>query len=194
METKVLGIFGSPRKGGNTDQILKKVLEGAESAGAQIRTIYARDLNMSGCRECGGCDKTGKCVVKDDMQTVYPLMEEAEVIFLASPIFFYGVTSQAKALIDRAQAMWSKRMLEKSPQQRKSYDSGRGYLVAGGATRGKNLFEGSELTAKYFFDALDMSYEGGLFFKRLEKRSDAGDDPEIMKKALEFGSEAVKGG
>ncbi len=193
MGKKVLGIFGSPRKGGNTDNILKKVLEGAESAGAEIYTVYARDLNMEGCRECGGCDKTGKCVVKDDMQTVYPLFEKADVVLLASPIFFYGISSQAKAIIDRAQAMWSKRMLEKSPEQRKTYDSGKGYLLAGGATRGKNLFEGSELTAKYFFDALDMTYDGGLFFRRLETKSDAKNDPGIMQKAFEFGKEIAKG-
>ena len=59
MGIKVLGIYGSPRKKGNTDQLLDKTLEGAESAGAETRKIYVRDLNISGCIECGGCDKTG---------------------------------------------------------------------------------------------------------------------------------------
>ena len=68
MKTKVLGIYGSPRKRGNTDQLLDSALEGARSAGGETRSIYARDLEMSGCLECGGCDKTGICVVKDDMQ------------------------------------------------------------------------------------------------------------------------------
>ncbi|MFH1491579.1 MAG: flavodoxin family protein, partial [Pseudomonadota bacterium] len=71
---KVLGIYGSPRKKGNTDQLLDRALEGAEAEGAEVTRVYARDLKMSGCIECGGCDKTGQCVVKDDMQTVYPLM------------------------------------------------------------------------------------------------------------------------
>jgi len=97
------------------------------------------------------------------MQKVYPLLDWAEVIFLASPIFFYGVTAQAKALIDRSQAHWSRRLLEKTPEERQLRNRGRGYLITVGATRGKNLFEGAILTAKYFFDALDMSYEGGIF-------------------------------
>ena len=109
---KVLGIYGSPRKGGNSDQLLDKALEGARSAGAETSTVYARDLKMVGCLECGGCNHTGECVVEDDMQAIYPLLEEAEVIFLASPIFFYGVTAQVKALIDRTQALWSKKRLE----------------------------------------------------------------------------------
>lgn len=191
MTIKSLGIYGSPRKGGNSDQLLDMVLEGAKSAGAEINKVYARDLKMSGCRECGGCDKTGKCVVDDDMQSVYPLLESADIIFLASPMFFYGITAQAKALIDRSQAMWSKRMLVKTPEQRKRYDSGKGYLVAVGATKGKNLFEGAELTARYFFDALDMSYEGGLFFRGIEKDSDVLKDPKIHEQAFQFGKEAV---
>jgi multimeric flavodoxin WrbA len=191
MKNIVLGIYGSPRKGGNSDRLLDKALEGARAAGAETRTIYARDLTISGCLECGGCDKTGKCVVKDDMQSVYPLLDEADILFLASPIFFYGLTAQVKSLIDRSQAMWSKRMLEKTPEQRKRYDSGKGYLIAVGATRGKSLFEGAELTAKYFFDALDMTYEGGLFFRGMEKRKDAQTRPEFLEKAFRFGEECV---
>jgi len=188
---KVLGIYGSPRKGGNSDQLLDKALEGAKSAGSEISTVYARDLKMCGCLECGGCDKTGRCVVEDDMQSVYPFLEEAHVIFLASPIFFYGVTAQVKALIDRSQAMWSKRMLQKSPEERKTYDSGRGYLISVGASRGENLFEGAILTARYFFDALDMIYEGGIFFRSLEKRSAVKENPETLQEAFNMGIRAA---
>ncbi len=189
---KVVGIYGSPRKGGNTDILLDKALEGALSAGAEVNRIYARQLKISGCRECGGCDKTGRCVVKDEMQEIYPLLQEAHIIFLATPIFFYGMTSQVKTLIDRCQAMWSRRMLEKTPEERKSYDSGRGYLIAVGATRGKNLFQGVELTARYFFDALDMSYEGGIFLRRIDKKAAIMDHPEALQQAFDLGTNAVR--
>jgi len=188
---KVLGIYGSPRKGGNTDQLLDKVLEGAQSAGAEVRRVYVRDLNLCGCIECGGCDKTGQCVVKDDMQQVYPLLDWAQVIFLASPIFFYGVTAQAKALIDRSQAHWSRRLLEKTQEERALRSRGRGYLITVGATRGKNLFEGPILTAKYFYDALDMSYEGGIFFRSLEKKNAVEENPETLQEAFTLGLKAA---
>jgi len=188
---KVLGIYGSPRKGGNTDQLLDKVLEGAQSAGAEVKRVYVRDLNLCGCIECGGCDKIGECVVQDDMQKVYPLLDWAEIIFLASPIFFYGVTAQAKALIDRAQAHWSRRLLEKTAEERELRNRGRGYLITVGATRGKNLFEGAILTAKYFFDALDMSYEGGIFFRSLEKRNAVQENPETLQEAFTLGLKAA---
>ena len=188
---KVLGIYGSPRQGGNSDLLLDKALEGAAAAGAEIEKIYVRDLQISGCQECGGCDQTGSCVVPDDMKKVYPLLWDAEIIFLSSPIFFYGIPGQAKALIDRSQALWSKRMLEKSPEGRKSYDHGKGYLIAVGATKGKNLFEGVELTAKYFFDALDKSYEGGLFFRAVEKKGTIIDHPTALKDAYTLGQKVV---
>jgi len=188
---KVLGIYGSARKGGNSDQLLDKALEGAEASGALISRVYARDLKISGCHACGGCDKTGNCVVKDDMTTVYPLFEEADIIFLASPIYFYALTGQVKLLIDRAQAMWSKRFLEKTPEERKRYDSGKGYLIAVGATGGKNLFEGVQLTARYFFDALDMSYEGGIFFRKLDKKDAINEHPEMLGEAFDLGKKAA---
>jgi multimeric flavodoxin WrbA len=189
---KVAGIYGSPRPGGNSDLLLDRVLEGAGSAGAKIQKIYVRDLNISGCLECGGCDKTGECVRSDDMKTVYPVLWEAEVIFLASPIFFYGLSAQAKALVDRSQAMWSRRRLEKTLERRKIYDHGRGYLIAVGATKGKNLFDGAELTAKYFFDALDKSYEGGLFFRSVEGKGRIINHPTALKEAYDLGIKAVQ--
>jgi multimeric flavodoxin WrbA len=187
----VLGIYGSPRKGGNTDQLLDKVLEGARAAGAEVQAVYVRDLKMSGCIECGGCDDTGKCVVEDDMQSVYPLLEKADVIFLASPIFFYSLTAQVKALIDRVQAMWAKQRLEQSREEKKMYKRGRGYLITVGATRGKNLFEGSQMVARYFFDALNMSYEGGIFFRSLEKKTAVKENPEALQEAFNLGIKAV---
>ena len=190
---RVLGIYGSPRIGGNSHILLDEVLRGAKSVGADVESILSSIPIISGCRECGGCDNTGRCVVRDDMQEVYPLLREADVILLATPIFFYGLPSQLKAIIDRCQAEWNRRRLEKSPEERKEYHGGRGYLLAVGATKGKNLFEGVKLTAHYFFDALDMSLEGGLFYSKIEGRGDIRDHPGALGEAYEFGKKVVEG-
>jgi multimeric flavodoxin WrbA len=190
---KIVGIYGSPRKGGNSDILLDQALDGAQSAGAKVDRIYVRDLKISGCLECGGCDDTGACVIPDDMDQVYPRLQEAELVFMSAPMFFYGVPAQLKALVDRSQALWSKRRLEKTPEQLKRYDGGRGYLIAVGATKGKTLFDGSQMMAKYFYDALDMSYEGGLFYKGIESKGNISDHPETLKEAFDLGVKAVKG-
>ena len=192
MSVRVLGIYGSPRKGGNTDLILDKILEGSRAAGAETDAIYVRRLKIDGCLECGSCDETGECVIQDDMQSVYPLLQAADIIFLASPNFFYNVTAQVKLLIDRSQAMWSKRLLEKTPEQRRTYDSGKGYLICIGATKGKNLFVGVELTVKYFFDALDMTYEGGLLIDRVEAKGEILEHHDAVDRAFELGKAAVE--
>jgi multimeric flavodoxin WrbA len=192
VSVKVLGIYGSPRKGGNTDLLLDRVLEGASSADAEIKKLYVRKLSISGCLECGSCDQTGKCVVQDDMQEVYPLLQEADIIFLASPNFFYSVTAQVKLLIDRSQAMWSKKLLEKTPEQRRTYDSGKGYLLCVGATKGQKLFLGAELTVKYFYDALDMSYEGGLLLERIEAKGEITEHPDALEQGFSLGKSAVE--
>jgi multimeric flavodoxin WrbA len=190
---KVLGIYGSPRKGGNSDLLLDQALEGARAAGAEVGAVYARELTMEGCRECGGCDKTGSCVIKDQMQEVYPLLERADAIILSVPMFFYAAPAQAKALVDRCQACWSKRMLTKDKDARKRYDGGKGYLIAVGATRGSNLFQGVELMAKYFYDALDMSYEGGLMLRGVEGRGAVKDQPDQLQEAFALGQRIAKG-
>ena len=110
---RVLGLFGSPRKGGNSGRLLEEALKGAEQAGAMVDRVRLADLNISPCRECDGCDRTGQCIIQDDMLKVYPKLLEADVIILASPIFFYGITGWAKALIDRSQSLWVKKHLLK---------------------------------------------------------------------------------
>ena len=132
-----------------------------------------------------------RCGYTDCMSSSTTHLLNADVIILASPMFFYGITSQAKALVDRCQAMWCKRMIEKPPDRRKSYESGQGYLIAVGASKGANLFEGAKFVAKYFFDALDMTFEGGLFVKGVEAKGDITNREEDLKEAFELGRNAV---
>ena len=186
---KVLGIYGSPRKGGNSDLLLQKALEGAESAGAEVTSLRAADFDISGCQECGGCDETGECIVDDDMQKVYPRLDAADAIILATPIFFYAPPAQLKALIDRAQAPWNRRRLS----GKTTYDRGTGYLIAVGATKGKKLFEGTELMAKYFFDALDMNYGGAILFSGVDKKGAIQNHPDALEQAYRLGRRIAGG-
>ena len=188
---RVLGIYGSPRRGGNTDILLGQCLDTARSAGADVHTIVCCDLTIDGCAECGGCDETGECVIQDDMDAVYPELESANAIVLATPIFFYGVTAQAKALIDRCQAMWCRNRIRKRLGEDRVHPGGQGYLIAAGATRGANLFQGAEMTAKYFYDALDMSYNGGVFVRKVEAKEDILKQPEALEEASKLGKDLV---
>lgn len=188
----VLGIYGSPRKNGNSDLLLDSALQGAASLGAEVVRIYARDTKVLGCRSCGGCNETGACIVKDPMQALYPLLRRAQAIIIATPIYFYAMPAQLKAIVDRAQAPWNERRLTKPKEHLTRYDGGRGYLIAVGATKGKQLFAGIELSTKYYFDALDMSYQGGLLFREIEAKGAVKDHPDALAQAFELGKRIGK--
>ena len=101
---KILGIVGSSRKKGNTDILVDTVLKSAENCGAQVEKIYLSDYDFEGCRACEGCNKTFKCVLKDDMQEIYKKINESDGIVLGSPTYFYNVSSLTKKFIDRLYA------------------------------------------------------------------------------------------
>jgi multimeric flavodoxin WrbA len=188
----LLGIYGSPRKAGNTDLMLDAFLKGAKAAGCEINKFYVRELEIRGCLGCGHCDKAGVCVQKDDMQQVYPLLEQAQHIVVASPIYFYGITAQLKLLVDRAQAPYMKRELAQKEEKIVSEGPQRkGFLLLAGATRGKRLFECSILTIKYFFDALGVDYSGELCFKEIDERGAVLQHPEAIEQCRMAGRNFV---
>jgi len=181
---KVLGIMGSPRIKGNTDLLLDEALKGAESQGAGVEKIIVDRLKIAPCREYYGCNRDGNCVIRDDMDDIYPKLLEADVVIVASPMFFYGITAQAKALIDRSQALWArKHVLHQDPPG----SNRKGAFIAVGATRGKELFTGSILTVKYFFGTIGVKYVEELLIRGIDKKGEIKEHPTALKDAFELG-------
>ena len=104
-ELKVLGIAGSPRRGGNTDLLLDEAMKGAVSKGARVKTVVLSQLSISPCQHCDACLEAGRCKIKDDMQTVYQQLELADGVILGTPVYFVNVSAQAKAVMDRTYAL-----------------------------------------------------------------------------------------
>jgi multimeric flavodoxin WrbA len=189
---KVLGIMGSPRRQSNTEILLDKALEGAREAGAEVEKVLVSKLKISPCLEIYACFKDGNCAIKDDMQPLYQKLLEADHVILASPIFFYGVTSQAKAVIDRCQALWARRHVLGMGKEDKR--ERRGVFISVGATRGTKLFDGAVLTVKYFFDAVGVKYAGDLLIRGIDNKGQIGEHPEALEDAFRLGQELVRGG
>lgn len=188
---KVLGLFGSPRKGGNTEILLEEALKGAEGEGAEIERLFLSDLDITPCTECHGCDSTGDCVILDEMQKIYTKLLEADIIILASPIFFYGVTAWAKAVIDRSQALWAKKYLVNDPSMGDRGKRRKGFFISVAATKGQKVFEGAILTVKYFFDALNAEYTGELVYRGVEGKGEILKHLGALKQAREAGRRLV---
>jgi multimeric flavodoxin WrbA len=187
---KVLGIWGSPRRGGNTAILLDAFLEGAAQGGAAAEKVALRDLKISPCLEIYHCFKDGTCPIKDDMQTLYPKLLEADVVALASPIFFYGLSAQAKAMIDRTQAQWARRYVLK---QDFPGPLRQGVLLCVGATHGKLIFVGPRLTAKYFFDAINVTYAAEILVRGVDEKGAILEKPEVLTAARDLGRGLAQG-
>ncbi len=186
---KVLGIMGSPRRGSNTDFLLDRALEGATQAGAEVEKVLISKLKITPCLEIYACLKDGNCSIKDDMRELYDRLVEADHVILASPIFFYGITAQAKALVDRSQALWVRKHVLKTLGEDKR--ERRGLFISVGATKGEKLFDGAVLTVKYFFDAIDVKYAGDLLIKGVDDKAEITQHPEHLEDALRLGRELV---
>jgi len=175
----VLGFQGSPRKKGNTSFLLKNFMQAVEKLGAQTRIIEVTQKNIIPCKEYVVCERKGYCPIDDDVKTeIYPLIRQAEVVVLATPIFFFNMSAQLKALVDRCQLFWARKYKLKLTDPAKK--TKRGFLLAVGASKGKSLFEGLQLTAKYFFDAIDAGFEGSLTYREIEGPKDMAKHPKVL--------------
>jgi multimeric flavodoxin WrbA len=176
-ELKVLGIAGSPRRGGNTDLLLAEVMKGAANKGAIVNTIILSNLDISPCQHCDACLQAGKCRIEDNMQMVYHELEQADRIVLASPIQFMGVSAQAKAMIDRCQAMWARKYVLNQPP-------------LGDRRERKGLF--ISVTVKSWFTVLDITYAGELLFPGVDEKGAIAKNPDALNKAFLAGQKLVE--
>jgi multimeric flavodoxin WrbA len=168
MNTKILILNGSPRKNGNTEHLTKMVSDGLTQAGADVQQFRLADLNIHPCIGCGNCEAKGLCIFDDDMQMLYKHIADADIIILASPIYFYGLTAQLKSCIDRCQALWSRKYILKKPVSTRK--NRKGYLISVAASSGKKVFEGAILTARYGLDAMDVPYRGALLYAGVDTK------------------------
>lgn len=187
-----LGLQGSPRKKGNNDILLERFINVLAGKGISTHVVDVPRRHIEPCKEMTVCEKKGVCPIDDDMgREIYGLLRKADIIVAATPVFFYGVSAQLKALIDRCQTLWARRYMLKLKDP--GLPIRRGYLLAVGATGGKQLFDGIHLTAKYFFDGISADYTGSLTYRRVEGRGRIKDQPGLDTDIARAADELAKG-
>ncbi len=187
MTLKVLAISASPRLKGNSDLLLRRALEGATAAGAQTEYLRLADYNIAPCMECNACYKTGRCRVDDDYQLISQKMLDADRLIFATPIFFMTVCAQAKLLIDRCQCLWAHKYVLKKPLIETKDRDRRAMVIAVGGSKSKKMFDGIQLTMKYYFDVLDMRYFANLFVNKTEDPGQIQNHPSALNEAFVLG-------
>jgi multimeric flavodoxin WrbA len=187
---KVLGIAAGPRSGGNTDLLLEALLQGAAAKGAETEVVYLRKLKFVTCNHGDSCLKTGACNVKDEMQGIYKKLAEADVVVLASPVQFAGMTAPLKAMIDRCQCLWARKYLLKVPPLLPEKPR-KGFFISVAGTRLKNMFESSLIVIKTFFHVINVEYAGELTVSGVDEKGAVLRHPDVTQQAYEWGQKLV---
>ena len=187
---RVIGIAGSPRRGGNTDLLLAEVMRGAASRGAEVKTIVLNNLDITPCQHCDACLEQGECQIKDDMQKIYRELEAADRVVLASPIQFMTVTAQMKAMIDRCQALWARKYVLKIPPLGDGRER-KGLFISVGGWKKAELFEPALATVKSLFKVLDITYAGELVFPAVDEKGAIAKYPKALPQAFLAGQKLL---
>jgi len=172
---KVLVLAASPRKGGNSDILCGRFVTGAQEAGNETETIFLRDRKIGFCRACDSCRSSGECVQKDDMAEILEGMIAADVIVMATPVYFYTMNGPMKTLIDRTYARYREikgkdfyfimtAAVERRQALERTLEGFRGFtpLLPGakekGVVYGTGAWAKGDITSR---DAMDQAYELG---------------------------------
>ena len=187
----ILVISASPNRDGLTSACVKAAITGLRAGGAQADEVRLNDLKVGMCHACdngwGTCRQQSVCQVEDDFQALYDQLLACNGLILASPIFFYAVSSHTKILMDRCQSLWVKKYWIEKATLGRSLPKRKGIFISVGATKGKRLFDGALLSIRYFFDPLDMELWKALLYRGLDLEGDVLKHPEFLEEAYEAG-------
>jgi multimeric flavodoxin WrbA len=182
---KVLCIAGSPRRRGNSERLLDACAEGVRGAGGIVETLVVCELEIGPCTSCDECSVTGVCVVFDDMTDVYPRLEDADALIVASPVYFSSVPAQLKALYDRCQVFWA-RVQNMGEQPRSPRRPGAFLVVRGGGD--PYGFECAVTPTRSVFSVLGVDLAEELEVEGPDAPDDIEELPEVLARARDIGA------
>lgn len=179
MSNFVLVLKSSPRANGNSNTLALQVEMGVKDAGANVESLMLHQMNIRPCDACDDCQETGICVVNDDMQQIYPLIEKADSIVIAGPVYWFTISAQAKLCIDRWYAL--------SPYEEKFRDKRIGIVLTYGDP---DLHSSGGINAIHTFESM-FRYLGaeitGIVHGCANEIGDIENQPELMERAYSLG-------
>ena len=189
----ILAFLGSPRLEGNSEILLREALKAADGATHDVLIFRLNTMDIKPCQNCGGCDKTGICVVKDDMQEITSAIRKADRVILSSPIFFFGLSAQSKIIIDRCQAFWCEKYLLKKTVP-PGLHGRKGLLMLVGGMKKEVGVQCSEVTAKAFFRTISVPDHETLGFLGVDAKGAIRNHPTALHDAFEAAKRLLNDG
>jgi len=190
---KAVALYGSPRRGGNTDELLSSFINGINDneklkenhySGTTVEKIIVSKLDISPCRECRHCSINGECIINDQMQQIYPKIIGCDLLAVGSPVFFTSVSGQLKSFIDRFQRLWA---LKYELGRHINIKPGRkGVLLSCAGSGNKSIFDCTKKIMRAFFDVVYIEYYAEFLYNNLDFIGDATKEPAILKEIYDF--------
>ena len=176
MSKNILILSGSPRKHGNSDLLCDEFMRGAKESGHNVEKVFLRNKKIGYCLACYHCkDHDGVCAIKDDMAELLDKMNAADVVVMASPVYFYSVNAQMKAFIDRCVAQWLK-------IHDKTF-----YYIMTSAEDTKTVMDCTLECFRGLAKCLQGSVEGGVIYGKGVYEAGSIKDKPAMREAYEMG-------
>ncbi|OHW62844.1 iron-sulfur flavoprotein [Andreesenia angusta] len=191
---KVIALMASPNKGKNTDTLVDKFLEGISDSGekVEIKKYVIRDMNIGFCIGCNYCEKTGNCFQDDDMNELYEAFDSSDGIILGSPIYFGGITTYGKLMIDRCQIYWSsKYVLGESSIDRGKKRFG-AFISTVGAPEKYSNFTGSQQVASVFFKSINTEQNQAIYVANTDEQK-TWENAELLEDVYQKGKAFFEG-
>lgn len=188
----ILLLNGSPRRGGNTQILLDHVLAGIQASGKAAELLRLAEMRIAPCTACGVCEQSGLCALHDDMDTLVEKIVQARHLLIGSPMYFYGLTAQAKAFVDRCQVFWSRKYV--LGQENDDASERYGYFVGVGATGGAKCFDCARLTLRYAFDAMNRRFQDEVVVQGVDALGAVADKTESLQAAFALGQRIGEAG
>jgi len=182
----VLVFKASPRDNGNSSVLADQAINGAKAAGAEVECFSLHRMDIRPCDACDTCQETGVCVLKDDMQALYPKLRAADAIVIASPIYWFTMTAQAKLFIDRWYAL-------ESPKGNELQGKQFGILLTYGDS---DPYSSGAINAIRTFQDMTRYLKAniaGIIYGTAMDVGDAQQQPDLMKRAYLLGEMLGKG-
>jgi multimeric flavodoxin WrbA len=186
LKKKLLAFSSSPRRDGNSETLLKEFCRAADDARWEIEMIRINNLHFKPCQACDLCARDGRCVLKDDMQEIYPKLASSDALVIATPVTFGSVNAQLKMFIDRFQCWWNAKYTLKKPFIPDEVKHP-GFFICVGALKKKDYCENAEQIIKVFFHNINHTLIDSMAFRGYDEKGAIAEDLEALKKIYRSG-------
>ena len=179
MKKSVLVVSSSLRSGSNSELLAKSAMDGALAAGHDVRWLSLKEKKLGFCKGCLACQSTGKCVIRDDMDELLPLVKDADVLILATPVYYYGMSGQLKTFLDRC-----------NPLYIAEYRFREVYLLTTSAEDGEEVYQTTKAGVQGWIDCFPKASLAGLVSGGgVNNPNEVSFHPELLKRARKLGEQ-----